>query len=55
MKSDELKKALTAKTRELEEAMELCKPQELLLKLYKELKELQFAMVEAEFKEPVTE
>lgn len=51
----ELKRALTAKTREFEEAMEMGRPRELLLKLYKELKELQFAMVEAELKETVTD
>lgn len=55
MESNELKNALTAKTREFEEAMEMSKPRELLLKLYKELKELQFAMFEAELKETVTE
>ena len=55
MELNELKTALTDKTKEFEEAMETGRPRELLLKLYKELKELQFAMVESELKETVTQ
>ena len=54
MELNELKKTFTDKTRELDEAMETGRPQEELLTLYKELKELQFAIVEAELREPVT-
>jgi hypothetical protein len=54
MELDELKKAFTDKTKEFDEAMEAGRPHEELLSLYKELKELQFAMVKAELDEPVT-
>ena len=45
MRSQELKEAFRNKTNELELAMELKKPQAELLKIYKELKELQYQKV----------
>lgn len=45
MQIEELKKAVKAKTIEFETAMSLEKPHVELLKIYKELKELQFKLV----------
>jgi hypothetical protein len=48
MRSGELKKAIKAKTIEFETAMELGKPRNELLKIYKELKELRYGLVKFE-------
>lgn len=48
MQPNELKKALKAKTIEFELAMETGKPHSELLKIYKELKELQYQKIQAE-------
>jgi hypothetical protein len=48
MQADEIKTAIQQKTIEFEAAMELGKPNTELLKIYKELKELRYALVKAE-------
>jgi len=51
MKSNELKDAIAAKTSQLELAMELGKPKELLMHIYKELKELHFQLIQEDLHE----
>jgi hypothetical protein len=48
MEASELKDAVKAKTAQLEQAMELGKSKDELMKLYKELKELHFQLVQSE-------
>ena len=48
MHSPELKKAIRAKTIELEIAIELKKPNKDLLRIYKELKDLRYRLLQAE-------
>ena len=48
MTSPELREALRSKTVELEIAIETGRPHRELLRIYKELKELQFQLVHAE-------
>ena len=48
MKPEDIKNAIKAKTAEFEVAMSLGKPHVELRKIYKELKELQFQLVQAE-------
>lgn len=51
MKSNELKDAIAAKTSQLELAMELGKPKDLLMQIYKELKELHFQLIQEDLQE----
>jgi hypothetical protein len=51
MKTNELRIAIRLKSMEFETAMENQKPHEDLLKLYKEIKELQYQLVQSELAE----
>jgi hypothetical protein len=55
MHSDDLKRAIKAKAMELELAIELEKPNNMLLQIYKELKELRYCLIQAELTSEVTE
>ena len=46
MEANELKDAIKAKTAQLEEAMEMGRPKDELMKLYNELKQLHFQLVQ---------